>query len=89
MFGFSFKGIPREPFNTILSNISNSSDKVPILSVDVPSGWDVNEGDINNIGILPNAVIRYVCTSLCICYVCLCIFMSIYIHLCMYIYKKG
>lgn len=44
IFGFSFKlgsGV-RPPFGDILTQLHNTN--VPILSVDVPSGWDVEEG---------------------------------------------
>eukprot|EP00612_Vaucheria_litorea_P004948 CAMPEP_0171461930 /NCGR_PEP_ID=MMETSP0945-20130129/6175_1 /TAXON_ID=109269 /ORGANISM="Vaucheria litorea, Strain CCMP2940" /LENGTH=161 /DNA_ID=CAMNT_0011988363 /DNA_START=100 /DNA_END=582 /DNA_ORIENTATION=+ len=37
IFGFSFKGEIRPPFDTIIENMISS--KVPIISVDVPSGW--------------------------------------------------
>lgn len=36
VFGFSFRGIPREPFVNILNIMKDTT--VPILSVDVPSG---------------------------------------------------
>lgn len=46
IFGFSFhgeKGV-REPFQTLLQEIN--SHKATLLAVDVPSGWDVDKGDI-------------------------------------------
>ncbi|KAL0491939.1 NAD(P)H-hydrate epimerase [Acrasis kona] len=43
IFGFSFKGDSiREPFDKIIEDIVTS--KVRILSVDIPSGWDVEKG---------------------------------------------
>jgi NAD(P)H-hydrate epimerase len=43
VFGFSFKaGNIRAPFDSILNSINRS--EVPILSVDIPSGWDVDNG---------------------------------------------
>lgn len=42
IFGFSFKGAVREPFGGILSQLKKIT--VPIASVDIPSGWDVEEG---------------------------------------------
>jgi len=36
LFGFSFQGPPRGEFATVISNIVDS--RVPVLSVDVPSG---------------------------------------------------
>lgn len=51
IFGFSFdpKGGIRSPFDKIIETINETS--VPILSVDIPSGWDVDEGKIEGIGI--------------------------------------
>lgn len=53
IFGFSFKGEPRDPFKEPLEILKNESRmefearrKIPpILSVDIPSGWDVNAGN--------------------------------------------
>ena len=45
IFGFSFHGSPRPPFDSIIS-IINECGK-PVVSVDIPSGWDVNDGDIH------------------------------------------
>ena len=39
IFGFSFHGAPRPPFDDILAQLTNGP--LPVLSVDVPSGWDV------------------------------------------------
>eukprot|EP01068_Selenidium_serpulae_P003734 Selendium_serpulae@DN3271_c0_g1_i1.p2 len=43
IFGFSFKGSLRAPFDTILADVSRQNTP-PIVSVDVPSGWDVETG---------------------------------------------
>eukprot|EP00924_Labyrinthula_sp_SR-Ha-C_P001033 maker-scaffold_7-snap-gene-11.52-mRNA-1 protein AED:0.01 eAED:0.01 QI:235/1/1/1/1/1/2/890/245 len=46
IFGFSFKpGNIREPFGEIIEALLNTS--VPIASIDIPSGWDVEQGDQN------------------------------------------
>lgn len=42
IFGFSFKGAPREPFASILRALKAAA--IPVASVDVPSGWHVEEG---------------------------------------------
>eukprot|EP01056_Protomagalhaensia_sp_Gyna25_P002043 Protomagalhaensia_sp_Gyna_25__2042@NODE_209_length_4399_cov_52_558257_g163_i0_p4_GENE_NODE_209_length_4399_cov_52_558257_g163_i0NODE_209_length_4399_cov_52_558257_g163_i0_p4_ORF_typecomplete_len235_score45_07YjeF_N/PF03853_15/1_1e44_NODE_209_length_4399_cov_52_558257_g163_i05071211 len=44
LFGFSFKGDPREPFATFLKLLTNKSYKT--FAVDIPSGWNVNEGPL-------------------------------------------
>jgi NAD(P)H-hydrate repair Nnr-like enzyme with NAD(P)H-hydrate epimerase domain len=47
----------REPFKTLLEKIKGSG--LPTLSVDIPSGWDVNKGDIHNTAFRPQGVISY------------------------------
>lgn len=42
IFGFSFKGPVRPPFDAALKLIARSG--LPIVSVDIPSGWDVETG---------------------------------------------
>jgi NAD(P)H-hydrate epimerase len=44
IFGFSFSGPVRPPFDEVLPLIVKS--KLPIVSVDIPSGWDVEKGPI-------------------------------------------
>ncbi|KAM4690248.1 NAD(P)H-hydrate epimerase [Rhinophrynus dorsalis] len=53
IFGFSFKGAVREPFANILSTLKRIT--IPIASVDIPSGWDVEKG--NPDGIQPDMLI--------------------------------
>lgn len=49
IFGFSFKPPNRNPdFAKLLTAMHSSScDKIPLVSVDIPSGWNVEEGDTN------------------------------------------
>jgi len=47
IFGFGFKpssGI-REPFQSLITSLASVRDNEKIVSVDVPSGWDVDLGD--------------------------------------------
>eukprot|EP00968_Pinguiococcus_pyrenoidosus_P027707 scaffold7417_cov258-Pinguiococcus_pyrenoidosus.AAC.7 len=46
LFGFGFKGTPREPFASLLERLAAAQEDgaVKVLSVDVPSGWDVELG---------------------------------------------
>ncbi|XP_069463244.1 NAD(P)H-hydrate epimerase [Ambystoma mexicanum] len=53
IFGFSFKGAVREPFNSILNTLKHVT--IPIASIDIPSGWDVEKG--NPDGIQPDFLI--------------------------------
>lgn len=43
IFGFSFQGEPRPPFDVVIDALKKT--KKPILSVDIPSAWNVEEGD--------------------------------------------
>ncbi|PWZ02196.1 YjeF N-terminal domain-like protein [Testicularia cyperi] len=55
IFGFSFKGEVREPFKAPLEILKYESriefqarkKMPPIISVDIPSSWDVEQGNIN------------------------------------------
>ncbi|XP_061461813.1 NAD(P)H-hydrate epimerase [Rhineura floridana] len=53
IFGFSFQGAVREPFGTILSILEKVT--VPIASIDIPSGWDVEKGNVE--GLQPDMLI--------------------------------
>ena len=46
LFGFSFKGQPRPPFDSILKALKHYEDSghSRIVSVDIPSGWNVDTG---------------------------------------------
>ncbi len=70
IFGFSFRGTaPREPFATAIqqmvrlqqqpssSSESSSSDRPILVSVDVPSGWDVDGGDLTGTGFHPDVLV--------------------------------
>lgn len=67
IFGFSFSGTPRSPFNTILKDIMEAQREfnIPIVSVDVPSGWNVDEGDVSGLGFLPDVLISLTAPKLC------------------------
>ena len=55
IFGFSFKPPVRTPFDAALTLISDS--KLPIVSVDIPSGWDVEKGNAAGVGLNPDVLI--------------------------------
>ncbi|KAJ7054093.1 YjeF N-terminal domain-containing protein [Mycena amicta] len=55
IFGFSFKGPIRVPFDTALPLISSSG--LPIVSVDIPSGWDVEAGNDAGVGLNPDVLV--------------------------------
>ena len=49
ILGFSAHGALRSPYDTIIRSINESS--LPVACVDIPSGWDVDEGDVRKEGI--------------------------------------
>ncbi|GLU16110.1 hypothetical protein SLE2022_325600 [Rubroshorea leprosula] len=64
MFGFSFHGTPRPPFDDLiqrlicLHNDDQTQQKSPVIvSVDIPSGWHVEEGDVTGKGIKPDMLV--------------------------------
>lgn len=55
IFGFSFKPPVRSPFDGALPLITASG--LPIVSVDIPSGWDVEKGNAAGVGLSPDVLI--------------------------------
>ncbi|RKP39440.1 YjeF N-terminal domain-containing protein [Dimargaris cristalligena] len=55
LFGFSFHGNVRAPFTDIMKILAEA--KAPIVAVDIPSGWDVEQGDIHKTGIQPDMLV--------------------------------
>lgn len=55
IFGFSFKGPIRAPFDSALPLLTSSG--LPIVSVDIPSGWDVEAGNEAGVGLTPDVLI--------------------------------
>ncbi|KAF8628509.1 hypothetical protein AX15_003855, partial [Amanita polypyramis BW_CC] len=55
IFGFSFKGPVRPPFDEVLRLITAS--KLPIVSVDIPSGWDIEQGNVEGLGLEPEVLV--------------------------------
>nr|CAG4641101.1 EOG090X0AXR [Eulimnadia texana] len=47
LFGFSFRPPARPEFEDLMKNLAET--KVPVCSIDIPSGWDVNSGPMENI----------------------------------------
>jgi NAD(P)H-hydrate epimerase len=96
LFGFSFKGTPRPPFDGLIKamveNNENNDDgdggggpctasaatdgrsrshdaatmrRPIIVSVDVPSGWDVEQGDVSHSGLSPAMLISLTSPKFC------------------------
>lgn len=47
MLGFGATGPLRPPFDHMIHKLAASQSRTPVISVDIPSGWDVEEGDVH------------------------------------------
>ncbi|AMD19187.1 HBR286Cp [Eremothecium sinecaudum] len=65
IFGFSFKPPSREPFSEILTELKKRDQAVPIVAVDIPSGWDVDNGPVHEKCIIPNLLVSLTAPKLC------------------------
>ncbi|KAH9254046.1 YjeF family domain-containing protein [Batrachochytrium salamandrivorans] len=68
VFGFSFQaggsGGVREPFDLIMRELRQTN--LPVVSIDVPSGWDVELGDVNGYGVkMPQVLVSLTAPKLC------------------------
>jgi NAD(P)H-hydrate epimerase len=61
IFGFSFRGDIRPPFLELIDALKTIS--IPIVSVDIPSGWHVENGNMD--GIKPDVLISLTAPKLC------------------------
>ncbi|KAL0674981.1 hypothetical protein Bca4012_002962 [Brassica carinata] len=65
IFGFSFHGAPRPPFDAIIRRLQTLQKRPVIVSVDIPSGWHVEEGDHEGGGIKPDMLVSLTAPKLC------------------------
>ncbi|KAJ3240262.1 hypothetical protein HDU78_002365 [Chytriomyces hyalinus] len=63
VFGFSFKGEVRAPFDRVIKALKSHEHKT--LSVDIPSGWDVEKGSTSADGFSPYALISLTAPKIC------------------------
>ncbi|KAA1072047.1 hypothetical protein PGT21_026635 [Puccinia graminis f. sp. tritici] len=55
IFGFSFHSEPRAPFDEPIRSFKQT--QTPIVSVDIPSGWDIETGNPNQVYFTPNVLV--------------------------------
>jgi NAD(P)H-hydrate epimerase len=70
IFGFSFVGAPRPPYDTILAQLTilNGHNDIVTFAVDVPSGWNVNgedDDDNRTVNFMPHVLISLTAPKLC------------------------
>lgn len=63
VFGFSFKGEVREPFKDVIRYFETT--KKPIVSVDIPSGWDVEKGPTEHVKFQPQVLVSLTAPKQC------------------------
>ncbi|CAI2163328.1 20100_t:CDS:2 [Funneliformis geosporum] len=63
IFGFSFSGEVRQPFGQVIQRLKGTN--LPIVSVDIPSAWDVEKGNIDNRGFTPSMLVSLTAPKLC------------------------
>ncbi|KAL0076174.1 YjeF N-terminal domain-like protein [Phycomyces blakesleeanus] len=64
VFGFSFHGNQvREPFKEIVQAFQTTS--LPIVSVDIPSGWDVEKGPSGEATFQPDVLVSLTAPKIC------------------------
>jgi hydroxyethylthiazole kinase-like uncharacterized protein yjeF len=64
IFGFSFHGPAKAPFGDIIYQLATSP--IPVISVDLPSGWHVEQGDIHDTHFTPAAVVSLTAPKKCV-----------------------
>lgn len=63
VFGFSFAGAVRAPFDALLSLMATCG--LPIAAIDIPSGWDVEVGPTATCSLQPDLLISLTAPKLC------------------------
>eukprot|EP01138_Halocafeteria_seosinensis_P009834 gb/GECG01010045.1/.p1 GENE.gb/GECG01010045.1/~~gb/GECG01010045.1/.p1 ORF type:complete len:309 (+),score=33.48 gb/GECG01010045.1/:1-927(+) len=59
IFGFGFTGEVRPPFDVICDRLNQSEE--PIVSIDIPSGWNIEEGDVSGRGLRSSLLVSLTC----------------------------
>jgi len=67
MFGFSFSGEIRAPFDSVINHVNSSN--LPVVSVDIPSGWNVETGPQGSGLSNPTVLISLTAPKLCAQYI--------------------
>ncbi|VDN00797.1 unnamed protein product [Thelazia callipaeda] len=64
LFGFSFKPPLRQPFDQLIDAVNKSS--LPVVAVDIPSGWDVEKGPLDGqLALNPDILVSLTAPKLC------------------------
>lgn len=63
IFGFSFAGAVRAPFDAILPALRDAA--LPLVSVDIPSGWHVEDGPADGEALSPDVLVSLTAPKQC------------------------
>lgn len=63
VFGFSFHGQVRDPYQNVISAFQHT--QLPIVSVDIPSGWDVTTGPTKDVSFQPQVLVSLTAPKQC------------------------
>lgn len=63
VFGFSFQGDVRDPFKEIVKRFEETT--TPIVSVDIPSGWHVEQGPTEQAKFQPEVLVSLTAPKMC------------------------
>ncbi|CAN3503097.1 NAD(P)H-hydrate epimerase [Diutina catenulata] len=63
LFGFSFHPPVRPPFDEVLGHLATT--RAPVCSVDIPSGWDVDEGPQEHSQFTPSMLVSLTAPKPC------------------------
>ncbi|GAB9474940.1 hypothetical protein Gpo141_00012051 [Globisporangium polare] len=63
IFGFSFEGSIRAPFDGVITTLNQC--QAPIVSIDIPSGWHVEKGNEHGVGLEPQMLVSLTAPKLC------------------------
>ncbi|KAI9484400.1 YjeF N-terminal domain-containing protein [Zychaea mexicana] len=63
VFGFSFHGEVRDPFKDVIKTFEQTNK--PIVSVDIPSGWDVEQGCTDQVKFQPEVLVSLTAPKMC------------------------
>ena len=66
VFGFSFKGDVRPPYDAVLRWMADAvKGGARLASIDIPSGWHVEDGDVSGTGLRPNLLVSLTAPKRC------------------------
>ncbi|XP_070179069.1 NAD(P)H-hydrate epimerase-like [Littorina saxatilis] len=65
IFGHNYVGPATSEFSIIIDKLKQIHTDVPICSIDIPSGWDVDEGPREELGLQPDMLISLTAPKRC------------------------